>query len=53
METMPSPRTVLDALEVIGPDAEHELTGGRSLGDLEASTLVAIVREADREIGLT
>ena len=53
METLPSPRVVLDALAILGPDAAHALTGGRSLGDLEASTLVAIVREADREIGLT
>ena len=52
METMPSPRTVLDALEVIGPDREHALTGGRSLGELEASTLRAIVLEADRALGM-
>ena len=50
METMPSPRTVLDALEVIGPDAEHELTGGRSLGDLEAEDLRAIVAAVDERI---
>ena len=52
METLPSPRIVLDALAVLGPDREHALTGGRSLGDLEASTLRAIVLEADRELGL-
>ena len=50
--TMPGPRAIIDALEVVGPDREHALTGGRPLGDLEASTLVAIVREADRVLGI-
>ena len=50
--TMPGPRAIIDALEVIGPDREHALTGGRSLGDLDAATLRAIVDAADRELGL-